>query len=356
MNRILFLWLLLAVALFDTGCERDQPLVSPSRQVVQLQVPSHFPRPEIPKDNPLTQAKIDLGKRLFFDPTLSADRTISCASCHLPELAFSDPRPNSIGVGGIEGTLPEQRRNAPALFNLVYHRNFFWDGNKPTLETQALMPIENPVEMATSIDTVVQRLRRDPAYVQAFRHAFGDSIRPLNILQAIASFERTLISSGSKYDRFIASGMDSTVFNEAEWRGYQLFFLESATNNHAECFHCHGGYNFDDPEGRFRNNGLYTFYQDFGRFNITGDPLDVGKFKVPSLRNIEYTAPYMHDGSMRTLEEVLRHYAKGGNIHPNRDILISNITLTEQDQADIIAFLKTLSDPGFISNPAFRPE
>ena len=349
-------YLIFLLPLWLLACEPDSPLVAPTRQPVELVVPAHFPQPPVPATNVLTEAKIKLGKRLFFDPLLSQDMTISCGSCHPPENAFADPRPFSLGVGGVSGDEPSKRRNAPALFNVVYHQNFFWDGSNPSLETQILFPIESPFEMATKVDTVLRRLRAHPEYPRLFWQTFQDTISAKTLTDAIASYERSLISAGSKFDQFMAAGMDSSVFTPAEWRGYKLFFLESAANNHAECFHCHGGFNFDDPEGRFRNNGLYSFYQDFGRFNVTGNPLDVGRFKVPSLRNIEYTAPYMHDGSLETLEDVLAHYASGGQPHPNRDILIGNISMTLEEQQDIIAFLKTLSDPDFVNNPAHRPE
>ncbi|MEM7660490.1 MAG: cytochrome c peroxidase [Bacteroidota bacterium] len=341
---------LILLLVFTNACKPDPP-IDQDLVEMELEVPNGFPRAIVPEDNPVTQAKIDLGKKLFYDRLLSRDRDLNCASCHFPEHAFADPRRLSVGHGGATGT-----RNAPPLFNLMYHQEFFWDGANPTLETQTLFPIESDFEMNLSIGELVDRLNADPEYPAMFERVFNDSITPRGIVQAIATFERTMISGGSKYDDFVAAGFDSTLFTPQEWRGYQLFFMETADGKHAECFHCHGGFNFDDPEGRYRNNGLYLDYEDEGRYLVTGDDRDRGKFKVPSLRNIEHTAPYMHDGSLATLEEVMEHYATGGQLHQNRDLLMSNIELDSSQQAEIIAFLKTLSDPDFMTNPAFLPE
>ena len=336
-----------------TACRPDEPGPKDDgvdRVEVTLEVPAHFRQPTIPPDNPLTQAKIDLGKALFFEPMLSRDSSVSCASCHLPENAFSDPRRLSLGVENRVG-----KRQAMALVNLAYQRSFFWDGRASTIEEQVHFPVEDPLEMDFRMIEVAERLTGHSEYEPMFQRAFGRSADSVAIVQAIASFERTLLSVNSKYDQFRMQGNDSTLFSAAEWRGYQLFFTET-TGTHAECFHCHNDPNFDDPGGRFLNNGLYRFYDDLGRFDVSQNSYDIGRFKVPTLRNIEYSAPYMHDGSIRTLREVLDTYARGGAGHQNQDVLIINITLTEQEKDDLIAFLKTLSDPDFISNPAFRPE
>ncbi|MEO1448235.1 MAG: cytochrome-c peroxidase, partial [Bacteroidota bacterium] len=232
------LLLMLAISMLP-GCGPDDPLLTPSRQVIELEVPDHFPKPEIPADNPLTQAKIDLGKKLFFDPILSSDGTISCSSCHDPALAFSDPRTVSLGVNDAPG-----ERNAMALFNLVYHQSFFWDGSNPMLETQALFPIEAEFEMNTPIDTAVARLRAKEEYQRLFQIAFEDSISPKTLTYALSAYERSLISAGSKYDKFVEAGFDSTMLSESEWRGYKLYFSEVPGVGHPECFHCHGGFNF----------------------------------------------------------------------------------------------------------------
>ncbi|MEM7367561.1 MAG: cytochrome c peroxidase [Bacteroidota bacterium] len=349
MNRF-WTFIFLYIALLGAGCIGDD-MVDDQLMEMELEVPDHFPLPEIPANNPLTPAKADLGKRLFFDPILSRDRNLSCGSCHFQEHAFADPRRLSLGTDSLPGS-----RNAPPLFNLVYHKSFFWDGANPSLEQQALFPIESHFELATPLPEVLRRLKADSDYPVLFHYTFGDTITAKYLVQALASFERTLISAGSKYDQFLATGLDSAIFSAQEWRGYKLFFSETDQDRHAECFHCHGGFNLDDPEGRFRNNGLYLAYEDDGRYLVTGDEFDRGKFKVPSLRNIEHTAPYMHDGSLATLEEVLDHYASGGHLHQNRDILMGMISIDSTQKQDILAFLKTLSDPGFLSNPAFRPD
>lgn len=335
-------------------------------EIVELDYPDHFPDPYLPSNNPLTQAKIDLGKKLFFDPILSVDESQSCGSCHFQENAFADPRPFSPGVGGAVGSRPELRRNAPPLFNLAWHPSLFWDGaiedprgRNDQLENQARVPIEAPHEMNSNFPLVMERLKAHQAYPDMFWKAFGDTVTERYILQALASFERTLISADSKWDRYMRQGQDTSIFTDSELRGMKLYFAETG-ERHAECFHCHGGFNFDDPAGEFRNNGFFDVYDDQGRFLLTGSPFDVGKFKVPSLRNIEYTAPYMHDGSFNTLDEVLDRYLEVGHPsfdrHENTDLLISNIVFTEEDKDDLIAFLKTLSDPNFINNPAFSSE
>ena len=367
----MWIWALVIGAISASNCGQTPPDPGdPNRpevdtKLIELEYPDHFPEPYIPTNNPLTQAKVDLGKKLFFDPILSSDKSLSCASCHFQANAFSDPRPFSVGVGGAVGEEPQLRRNAPALFNLAWHPALFWDGaiedpnrRNDQLENQARVPIEATHELNSNWPLVLERLNQDPDYPDDFWRAFGDTITERYVLRALASFERTMVSTGSKYDQYIASGQDSTVFTASEWRGFKLFFAESGTR-HAECFHCHGGFNFDDPAGQFRNNGVFDVYEDRGRILLTGNPFDEGKFKVPSLRNIEYSAPYMHDGSIATLEEVIDRYVEVGaptyNRHPNADLLIENIRITESDKTDLLAFLKALSDPGFINNPAFQP-
>lgn len=353
------IWTLLGLLMLSSlfACEGEGPDKPPGIEVdrvpVELVVPNHFRTPEIPPDNPLTQAKIDLGKKLFYDPLLSRDKSVSCATCHPPEKAFSDPNALSIGIEDRESP-----RHGMALINLYYSNRFFWDGRKESLEDQALDPIFNPLEMDNTEEELIKRLNASEDYQKLFQRAFGDTASLPTVAKAIASFERTLISGKSKYDLFVETN-DTSVFTDAELRGFDLFFAERFNARHAECFHCHGGFNFDDranPAGPYRNNGLDEFYEDKGLALITQDAKDVGKFKVPTLRNIAFTAPYMHDGRFQTLEEVIDHYASGGMPHNNRDPLMNNIILDEQGKADVVAFLKTLSDPEFLSNPAFRPE
>lgn len=332
---IIIILVFMSIGLFS--CKKPKPF---NPTTLTLEVPKHFPTPAIPSDNPLTEEKVLLGKKLFFDPILSGDQTVSCGSCHLPSKAFSDTTALSIGINGKKGS-----RNAPPLINPVYGERFFWDGANPSLEEQAIQPILNELELGGDFEVILERLNNHPDYPQLFKDAFNEVPSTANILDAIASFERTLISANSPYDRYLAG--DENAISESAKRGLALFNSEQG-----ECFHCHTGFNFTDES--FQNNGLYIIYEDEGRAAVTGRDNDRAKFKTPTLRNIEFTAPYMHDGSMKTLEEVLDHYASQGQPHPNRSIFMRNIDLTLEDRRDLINFLKSLGDPEFLNNPDFR--
>lgn len=337
------------VVFFISACGPRPPVLDEDLQELTIEVPDHFRSIIPPDDNQITPAKINLGKRLFFDPILSQDLSISCADCHPAASGFSDPNRYSLGVGGAVGS-----RQAMPIMNLAYAKNLFWDGRVSSLEEQVIDPIVNPIEFATDTTTVLSRLREDPYYSVEIRRVFDtDEIRFVHLKKAIATFERSMVSYGSKYDQYLET-QDTSIFTASERRGFDLYFTEEIGAKHAECFHCHGGFNLDEVQGLFRNNGLDEFYEDLGRANVTQNTKDIGKFRVPSLRNIEFTAPYMHDGRFETLEEVLDHYADGGAPNVNRDPLLVNIQLNEQDKQDIIAFLKTFSDQGFLTNPAFQ--
>ena len=332
----------LAISLFlllSIGCKQNPPEVKPP-ELYQLNIPDHFPDVPIPDDNPLTVDKVKLGKKLFYDPILSLDNTISCASCHLADNGFADPRRLSFGVDNTRG-----KRNSMALINLAYAQSFFWDGANPTLEDQAIHPIISEIEMKGDPATIEERLKAHAEYPDLFTEAFDAPPSMSTIIDALACFERTMISANAPYDKYVQG--DTSALTPSQVRGMLLFETEQA-----ECFHCHAGYNFTD--GSFQNNGLYNTYEDPGRMDITGNSRDAGKFKVPTLRNIEYTAPYMHDGNFKTLEQVMDHYARGGSDHPNKNLFIGNINLSEQDKQDLINFLKALSDEEFINNPEFR--
>jgi cytochrome c peroxidase len=304
------------------------------------------PFPEFP-DNPLTREGVALGRRLFHDPILSLDHTQSCASCHDQAHAFSDPRRFSEGVDGSLGT-----RNAPALANAAWLREFFWAGRAPSLEDQAREPVPNPIEMALPWDEAIPRLTAHAEYPELFGRAFGTiEIDEDRVVKAIAQFERTLISNHSRYDRHLRGELELTT---AESRGERLFFNETG-----ECFHCHGTLFFTDEE--YHDNGLDLAPVDPGRQAVTGREPDHGKFRTPTLRNIEHTAPYMHDGRFDTLEQVMDHYSSGVQPSPNLDAVLRvhgppGLSLTEPEKADLIAFLKTLSDLEFLENPDFGPE
>ena len=286
----------------------------------------------VPENNPLTIEKSELGRMLFFDQRLSRDGTTSCASCHLPEKAFTDGLVVSVGIDEKLG-----RRNAPSLLNSAYLPSMFRDGRLKTLEQQALEPMTNPVELGNTHDEIVKRLRADKTYLVQFERAFGSkNITIQRTAEALASFERTLLSGDSDFDRYMVAG-DLNAMSAAALRGLKLFRGE------ANCQLCHEHSLFSD--NRFHNTGVSWGTQplDLGRYEVTESLSDKGKFRTPGLRDIEYTAPYMHDGSMGTLEEVLEYYNEGGNSNANLDLSIQPLNLSSKEQADIVAFLKTLS-------------
>ncbi len=338
-------------------CEQDETIQADYNPVpYELDIPEGIPDPIIPADNPLTVAGVSLGRHLFYDPIISDNGTMSCASCHFQENAFSDPSLRSIGVLGLEG-----KRNSMALINLAYNPNgFFWDGSALTLEEQAIAPVEDHDELNSNWEEVVKRIRNHDDYPEKFREAFGiemkSEITQNLVVKAIAQFERTLISFNTRFDSIVIQrkGWPS----DAEKRGIDLFFIEPEvqTLNHPGCSHCHLRPFFTD--NTFRNNGLDSVatledFTDLGRGGVTNSRFDNGRFRVPTLRNIEFTAPYMHDGRFQTLEDVIDSYSRGGHGVINEDANIQPFTITEQDKQDIIAFLKMLSDTSFINNPAF---
>lgn len=302
-------------------------------------VPPRFPPAPAPADNAITSARLELGKKLFYDKRLSRTGEVSCASCHQQELAFADPRPVSIGVHGRTGT-----RNAPPLINLAWNTSFFWDGGVKTLEQQAVGPITNPLEMDMTMGEVVQRVSADPEYVRLSRAAYGSELRPEVVTKGIASFLRSLVSGKSRFDRYLEG--DAAALTASEKRGADI-----ALGERGDCFHCHVGFNLTN--NAFANNGLVS--ADTGRTRITEKTEDEGKFKVPTLRNVALTAPYMHDGSLATLRDVIDFYSRGGQGHPNTDPIIRPLNLSGQEKEDLLAFLGSLTDEGFVKNPRFAP-
>jgi cytochrome c peroxidase len=331
--------LLLRLALLGAvGCSQGAAVESeaPSSAIV---VPAGFPELKTPADNTPTAERIALGRSLFYDERLSATGDVSCGSCHLQANAFAEPRVTSSGVHGRRGT-----RNAPALMNLAWGKAFFWDGSSPSLEDQATKPIENPLEMDATLAEVTARLRADVALSREFELAFGSEPDAQNLARALASFVRSLISSGSRHDAFVNG--DPSALSDAEKRGEAIF-----TGERGECFHCHVGYNLTSQG--YRNNGMAHDDPDVGRQAITGMTLDTGKFKTPSLRNVALTAPYMHDGSLSTLADVVEHYNAGGRCHPNTDPIVRPLGLSDTEKTDLLAFLGTLTDEAFLLNPEF---
>jgi len=372
MRRAKLLALGLIIAGFGLGLGGARA-TSPVPQKFQIRIPLGIPADlwemMIPADNPMTEAKVALGRDLYFDKRLSVDNTVSCATCHDPRFAFTDGKPVSEGVGGKKGA-----RNAPTVLNAMFNEEQFWDGRVKTLEEQVLQPLINPVEMAMpSHEAVVAKVRGIPEYAQRFREVFGgpNPVTIENIARAIAAFERTLLSGDSPFDRFMAG--DPKAISEAAKRGWELF------KGKARCITCHE-FNASSPfftDFKYHNIGigmkatrnfealarqiqqmaqenrltkealdrlaLTEGFSELGRFLVTRQPKDVGAFKTSPLRDIELTAPYMHDGSLKTLREVIDFYDKGGEPNPNLDGGIVKLNLTEQEKADLEEFLKSLT-------------
>jgi len=323
------------------GCQSD-PEVIPQSQIA-FTVPANWPQPHYKfENNTLTQSGFELGRKLFFDTRLSRDNSISCGSCHQPFSAFAQlDHDISHGVDSKLGT-----RNSPALFNLNWHTGFFWDGGVAHIELQPINPIQNPVEMDESLDQVIAKLREDEVYRAGFKSAFGDeTINSQRMLKALAQFMGMLVSSNSKYDKYVR-GESGGSMTTAELKGLNVF--------RSKCSACHSEPLFSDFS--YRNNGLTpSGINDSGRGRITLAAEDVYKFKVPSLRNLKYTAPYMHDGRFRTLQEVLDHYTSGIHLSPTLDPLLQNgIALSAQERSELLSFLSTLDDEIFIKDVRFQ--
>lgn len=344
------------------------------------ELPVGFPKPFVPLEYKMSPEKIELGRHLFYDSRLSVNQSQSCASCHEQHLAFSDGLSQSMGATG-----EKTHRNSMALVNVVYNSFFTWANSSLThLEAQIVIPLfgESPVELGLSNeeDQVLSNLLSDELYQDLFTEAYPQVSEPgfNEIVGALGAFCRSLISGDSNFDRYVYQQQNS--LDESALRGLNLFFSEEL-----ECHHCHGGFNFSEASTHsanmssfsgtvspFHNTGLYNIDNEGayplvsqGLFSVTGDPIDIGKFRAPTLRNIALTAPYMHDGSMETLEEVIRFYEAGGrNIiagphqgdgrqHPLKSPFISGFTLTDQERTDLIHFLENLSDENFITNPRY---
>ena len=336
-------------AFFLTSCTpASQPTPYP------ISTPPDFIEMVIPADNPTTVEGIALGRALFFDPNLSVDQTVSCASCHRPELAFTDGAAVSSGIQQRQG-----KRSAPSLLNIGFHyKEVFWDGRSASLEEQALHPLSDTLEMGNDWAQIEQRLRGSSRYEELFQEAFpSEEISRANTAKALAQFQRTLISANSKYDR-VQRGEEE--FTAQEKRGWTIFFDAGYPEvPMAECNHCHMDPLFTNLG--FANNGLDSSatlldFPDSGLGAISGNKYDNGKFRVPTLRNIMLTAPYMHDGRMLTLSEVIDHYNSGGAYAENVDPNVRSLQLSDQDKSDLLAFLSTLTDSTALRNPNYYPE
>lgn len=312
-----------------------------------------------PIDNPTTEEGVALGRLLFFDKRLSEGETQSCGSCHLPSASFSDTAQYSIGVDFLEGD-----RNAMPIINAGWMTNgLFWDGRANSLESQAFAPVVNPVEMHETWPDAVAKLQADPEYPAMFELVFGTSkIDSVNVAKAIAQFERTIISGNAPFDKYLQAGMangSSGWSADKEllmWQGFTLFMDEQK----GDCFHCHGDqFNPLWTDNLYHNNGLDASFSDLGLGAVTGNPSDHGKFKTPTLRNLAFTAPYMHDGRFQTIEECIQHYAFGLQDSPTVDPLMKNVSqggnqLNPQEQNALKWFLLSLSDSSFVDNPAYQ--
>ncbi len=354
MKQLSFLILLAFALIACESCDPD-PISGISLTHIEysptsfdLEKPANFPELEIPSDNPLTVEKIELGRHLFYDPILSADSTMSCASCHLPELAFTDNLAFSEGIDGIAGN-----RSSMSIVNVgFYYTGLFWDGRSQTLEDQAILPVEDPIELHNNWPELMEKLRSSELYQRLFREAFGiDNTLEMTkelAAKAISSFERVIISGDAKIDRFT---LNIGVLTDEELEGFEMFFDINPDLPDAECGHCHSYPLMTTNE--FRNNGIseaddLADFPDKGYGTLTGNPLDNGKFRSPSLRNIQLSGPYMHDGRFETLREVIEHYNSGGKSSPNKDPLIYPLGLTEEQKDNLEAFLHTMLDTSYL--------
>ena len=350
-------YLAVLLLIFTLSCNDDEnPIV-----VIHDQTPyninlRHFPTPALPADNVLTEQGVKLGKMLFFEKKLSRDNSQACAGCHVQSDAFTDTTRFSLGVRNLPGN-----RQAMSVFNMAWHTNeFFWDGRAHLLRDQALQPIQDPLEMDETLENVIQKLKDEQLYKDQFIRAFGsDEITEIKMALAMEQFMLSIVSNDSKYDKHLRG---ETQLTESEMRGLKLFTTEYnpffPDESGADCEHCHGGINFEND--RYMNNGLDSDADitDIGRQAVTNQIDDRAKFKVPSLRNIALTPPYMHDGRFSTLEEVIDHYDHGLRISNTLDPALlmttdQGLLLTDQDKNDLINFLHTLSDDTFLSNPEY---
>ena len=357
-GRTIYLGLIIIITFaYCKPKEDDDPLldIPYNPTSYQIIVPPRFPILEIPADNPTTVEGINLGRLLFYDPILSIDSSMSCSSCHLPEFSFTDGKAKSLGVDGLLG-----KRSSMSLLDIAFsYKGLFWDGRAKNMEEQALMPVIDPVELHETWPNVVEKFKKHNDYPVLFRKAFGikskDEITEKLATKAIAQFERLIISSGnSKYDRFLRG---EVLLDDDELDGFDMFFNNTFNLPDAQCGHCHNAPLFTTND--YFNNGLTAAatlndFVDKGRGVVTGIALDNGKFRVPTLRNIALTAPYMHNGSILTLEDVVDHYSRGGHPSINKDPLITQVVLTSRQKQQLIKFLHTLTDTAAIRNPAIQ--
>jgi cytochrome c peroxidase len=321
------------------ACGSDSELMD---QPILVRVPARFPAAQYPKDNEPSMLRVLLGRKLFYDNRLSSENNLNCGSCHVLSAAFTDGRATSVGMHGTFG-----RRNAPTLVNLAWSPRLMMEGGVPSLETQALAPLHDSLEMGTNMMVAVDKLNQDRALRSLAKAAYNrDSIDPYVITRALAAFQRTFISGDSRFDRY-QQGIKNEL-NDNEIRGMELFFSEKTS-----CGSCHPDVLMTDHG--YYNIGLYEVYSDHGKERATGKPQDIGKFKTPTLRNIALTSPYMHDGSIWSLPEVVAFFNEGGKSHANKDDRMRPLNLSTQEQNDLVAFLQSLTDWNFVQNQQLLP-
>ena len=325
--------------LLFSACQKDAILENPVPQKLELNFPSYFPQPHYQFiKNILTQDRVLLGRKLFYDPILSIDSSISCASCHQQTAAFADAgKQFSVGVNHAKGT-----RNSPAIFNMIWNTSFMWDGGINHIEIMPLAPLTVPTEMGEEMNHIIDKLKQNSIYSKLFDEAYGENgISATNLFYSLTQFMGTLIAADSKYDDFRKG---NAVFSSEEQKGYQLFLTH--------CNQCHQEPLFTNYS--FQNNGIDTEFIDLGRGRITLEKSDEGKFKVPSLRNVELTAPYMHNGQMNTLQEVITHYSEG--IKESATVansLKGGFHFTNEEKQQLLSFLHTLTDRKLVLNNEF---
>lgn len=322
---LVFLVLIASISVFFTQCKSSKGIVSPLGEVLD------------PADNPTTAEKIALGRTLFFDKRLSRDNSISCATCHKPGLAFTDGLAKSTGIDG-----RKTDRNSPSLLNAGYLPTVMFDAHLETLEKQTIVPIQEHVEMDMNMKELLVRLQAIPEYAEAAKSIFNREFDAWVLTRSISAFQRSLISDNSRFDQYYYQDKKMAL-TKAEKRGWLLF------SEKLYCIECHSPPHFTNYQAI--SNGLYEDYgEDQGRFRINADSSDMGKFKVPSLRNSELTYPYMHDGTFESLEDVIDHYASGGKNHVNKDKRIVPFVITSEEKSDLVLFLESLTDTSFLED------
>ena len=349
LTGVLAVGLVMALPLVPVGGEvgkghsafAGEPVTLPT--IAGLEDPNTY----VPADNPLTKEKIELGRAIFFDKRMSKDNTIACASCHMAKKGFTDGMPVSTGIKGLKGG-----RSAPVSFNRVYSKAQFWDGRAATLEDQSIGPFANPIEHGfANHDEMVAKMKKMPGYRKLFQEVFGGEITIQDVGRAVASFQRTVLSGNSAVDKYDLGG-DQNALSDSAKRGLELF------RGKARCTRCHSGFNFTDEKFHNLGIGWDDNKVDLGRYMETKNPEDIGAFKTPTLREIARTAPYMHDGRFKTLEEVVKFYNQGGVKNPHQDNTIIPLEMTDEEQQDLVAMLKSLNGEGWqhVASPKSFPK